>query len=99
MMMMMMMMMMSCIIVGGCSWRSWLAWLCGHDDGLYSCRWLFLEILGSLALFGAMTKLCYCRWVFLEILGSLALFGVMMIDASSRRMEMAMCHITVFSGQ
>ena len=44
-------------------------------------------------------ELCYCRWVFLEILGSLALFGVMMIDASSRRMEMAMCHITVFSGQ
>ena len=44
-------------------------------------------------------ELYYCRWVFLEILGSLALFGVMIIDASSRRMEMAKCHITVFSCQ
>ena len=37
------------------------------------------------------------RWIFLEVLGSLVLLGVIFIDAKSRRMELAMCELTIFS--
>ena len=33
----------------------------------------------------------------MEVLGTVTLFGVMLIDATSRRMEVAMCELTIFS--
>jgi hypothetical protein len=41
--------------------------------------------------------LSFLRWIFLEVLGSLVLLGVIFIDAKSRRMELAMCELTIFS--
>ncbi|CAD5124050.1 DgyrCDS12356 [Dimorphilus gyrociliatus] len=37
------------------------------------------------------------KWIFLESLGLAALFGVTVVDAQSRRMELAMCELTIFS--
>ena len=38
-----------------------------------------------------------CRWLFLEVLGSLVVIGVMFVDAQSRRIELTMCEVTIFS--
>ena len=37
------------------------------------------------------------RWFFLEVLGNLVVIGVMLVDAQSRRIELTICEITIFS--
>ena len=37
------------------------------------------------------------RWIFLEVLGSLVLIGIMLVNAQSRRIELTMCEVTIFS--
>ncbi|XP_030836217.1 uncharacterized protein LOC115922150 [Strongylocentrotus purpuratus] len=44
-----------------------------------------------------MTRIHPLKWLFLEALGFFAFFGVLLLDASSYRMELAMCIMTVFS--
>ena len=37
------------------------------------------------------------RWVFLELLGFISFFGILLVRASSYRLELTMCMLTVFT--